>query len=79
MGEMSGRGGGSTRARYKRRKVFFIGWTKECERSVGGPGNMSTRDLMSDKGFIGPVLDFLHRTTDLGKIKEGVVLLSGAP
>ena len=78
VGEVSGKGGGSPRAKYKGRKGFFIGWTKEYEYIVRRPGNTSIRDLMSDRRFIGPVLDFL-RATEVGKVKEGFVLSPGAP
>ena len=45
-------------------------------RWVRRPGNISVRELMSDKRFTEAVLDFL-RNTKVGKVKEGVVFESG--
>ena len=63
---------------YKGRKGFFLGWQERQHRAVRRPGNASVKGLLGEERFIPVVLNFLRRT-DVGKLKEGVVIRQRAP
>ena len=63
---------------YKGRKGFFLGWQERQCRAVRCLVNTSVRDLLGEERFIPVVLSFLRRT-DVGKLKEGVIIRQRAP
>lgn len=76
-GERSTSGGVSTRM-YKGREGFLLEGMQDQSSGARRPGNTSIRDLLADRRFIGPVLNFL-RNTGVGRVKEGVVFSSDPP